>query len=565
MADPVTNMLALPQAIRGLAGPVFQKELRVASRHRRHYCLRFVYVALLTLVTVEVWHVLAQMDAKGSAVVQAARLGTVGKSIIVTVVWFQFVTAQVLAAVLLSDAIGSEIRQRTLEGLLVTPLGAVHIVLGKLLSRLLQLVLVLAISLPVLTVVRVLGGVPWDYVVSGVCITLSAAVFAGSLSLFDSATHRNAFHSVLVVGLWYLVVWGILSLALTPLWRVSPISPVASWAWSLVNPVANLAGRTKAMLSGGTGSGLSLSLLLHCLTMLAAAAALLAWSVRRVRRISLVATRAGVDRVSPAVSLSPAGKPTAILYDQGTGQPIRRVAGAPIVWKELCTPLFRARRQTLFHILLWVAAGCFVLIAGFFFRPPMYGSFFFPILILQLLLVIRLTVAAAGSIAREKEARTWPILLTTPLDNGEIVKGKAVAGFRRGLPLLVPLAVLYLGAALPGPGPGLGRLGFLGAAAVGLAATIVFLLGVGLYLSTRARTTAGAIVGTLAACYGPKFAGCGLGGPWLFLAPDGPNLPGLGPLAGLLALTLAPPAVYAAIGLLCLRATTRRLRRNVFG
>jgi len=96
---------------------------------------------------------------------------------------------------LLSDAIGSEARRRTLDGILVAPMGGLYLVLGKLASRLLQIVLLLSLSLPLLAVVRVLGGVSWSYVVSGLCITLTAVLFAGSLSLLASTTSRKAYRA----------------------------------------------------------------------------------------------------------------------------------------------------------------------------------------------------------------------------------------------------------------------------------------------------------------------------------------------------------------------------------
>jgi ABC-type transport system involved in multi-copper enzyme maturation permease subunit len=235
MVSWAEDTLQIASRARWLVGPILDKELRVASRQRKYYLLRFAYVCLLTLVTMQFWYVLTQVGGGASAVVQMSRLGEAGKTIIATIVWFQFVTSQMLAAVLLSDAISSEIRRRTLESLLVTPVGAAHIVLGKLLSRLVQLMLLLAISLPVLALVRVFGGVPWDYVVAGICITLSGSVFAGSLSLLCSITNRHAHQAVLAVVVWYLVVLG-------PTYQLGPVLLALSIGASLVGSVVFLLG-----------------------------------------------------------------------------------------------------------------------------------------------------------------------------------------------------------------------------------------------------------------------------------------------------------------------------------
>ena len=555
MSSWVDNTLQIAFQARRLAGPIFDKELRVASRQRKYYLLRFAYVCILTLVTMQSWYVLTRAGGGASAVVQVSRLGAAGKTIIATIIWFQFVTGQMLAAVLLSDAISSEIRRRTLEGLLVTPMGAVHIVLGKLLSRLLQLGLLLAISLPVLAVARVFGGVPWDYVVAGLCITLSGSVFAGSLSLLYSITNRHPYQAVLVVGLWYLVVWGILAGVLMMLTRTGVLPYLsAGYVLSLTDPFMALLARTETMVRGSSGANASASLLWHCLTILALAAVILALSVWKVRRAAFVGP-AGAPRAAKVRDQQWGGAPR-----RQTSQAIRRVKGAPVVWKELCTPLFHARREAVFHGMLWLSVAAFILVMVVFFRPHVYGSFFIPIAILQLLFVIRLGVAAASAISREREAHTWPILLTTPLSDKEIVKGKIIAAFRRSLTLLIPLLVLYLLAALLGPTYQFGRVLLVLTIGASLAGSVVFLLGAGVYLSTRLKTTAGAVASTLGVFLLPKLFCCGVPGPLFLLSPGSSR----GPFAGMFAVALVPPAVQVVAGLLCLRAARRRLRRNVF-
>jgi ABC-2 type transport system permease protein len=538
-----------------LVGPLTVKELRVASRKRKYYLLRFAYVCLLALVTMQFWYVATHIGGGGSAVVQMSRLGEAGKTIIVTIIWFQFLTGQMLAAVLLSDAVSSEIRRRTLESLLATPIGAVHIVLGKLLSRLVQLLLLLAISLPVLALVRVFGGVPWDYVVAGVCVTLSGSIFAGSLSLLCSITNRHAHQAVLAVVVWYLVVWGILTWVLMGLAQIGLFSFIpTAFILSLTNPFAALLARTQALFRGPGGANAAVPVLWHCLTILALAAVMLALSVWKVRRAAL-AGPAGVSREAKARA-----KRDARARRRGMSQPIRRVKGAPIVWKELCTPLFQARRQIVFYVVLWGAVAAFIIVVVAFFGPRVHGSFFIPITILQWLLVIRLGVAAASAVTREKEAHTWAILLATPLSDGEILKGKLIAAFRRNLALLIPLLVLYVLVVVLGPrhrSEPVWLVLFISASLVG---SVVFLLGVGVYLSTRLKTTAGAVASTLAVYVVPKLSCCGVPGPLFLLAPGGSG----DPVARMFAAALVFPVIYVVAGLLCMRAALRRLRRNVF-
>ena len=155
---------------------------------------------------------------------------------------------------------------------------------------------------------------------------------------------------------------------------------------------------------------------------------------------------------------------------------------------------------------------------------------------------------------------TWPILLATPLSDKEILKGKLIAALRRNLPLLIPLMVLYLFAALAGSAEQSGALLLTLSVGAGLVGSVVFLLGVGVYLSTRLKTTTGAIGSTLGVYLAPKLFCCGLPGPLMLMAPGAAG----GPFASVFLVALLPPVVHVIVGLLCLRAALRRLRRNVF-
>ena len=127
-----------------LTGPLLDKELRVSSRRARNYLLRFAYVSLLTIFVVIVW--LSVVKFQGTAALQKSRMAVAGKTIITTIVTFQFIATQVVAIIMLSTSISDEIYHRTLGLLMTTPISSLQIVLGKVLSKLLQLILLLAIT-----------------------------------------------------------------------------------------------------------------------------------------------------------------------------------------------------------------------------------------------------------------------------------------------------------------------------------------------------------------------------------------------------------------------------------
>ena len=160
-----------------ITGPILDKELRVTSRRRRYFVLRVVYLALLVLILAMVWA--DQIRYNQPSVMTVSRMAFAGQVLTSFVVWFQFIGLQVVAVILLSTAISEEIYHKTLGVLMTTPITAVQIVMGKLLSRLWQLMLLLGISLPVLAMVRVFGGIPWGFLATGLSLTLCTVLFVG--------------------------------------------------------------------------------------------------------------------------------------------------------------------------------------------------------------------------------------------------------------------------------------------------------------------------------------------------------------------------------------------------
>ena len=165
MISTLTKTLSLLPRPTWLTGPILDKELRVSSRRKRNYVLRFVYLALLTMFVVLAWVNTVRHGRSYSY--SASRMSEAGKSIIATIVCFQYGATQLIAVIMLSTAISDELARRTLGVLMTTPVTSFQIVMGKLFSKVWQLLILLAISLPLLAIVRVFGGVPWDYVVSG--------------------------------------------------------------------------------------------------------------------------------------------------------------------------------------------------------------------------------------------------------------------------------------------------------------------------------------------------------------------------------------------------------------
>lgn len=500
-----------------LAGPIFHKELRVSSRRRRNYVLRSVYLLLLLLFIAGTWSTATNFgQLVGASAIQ--QMAGVGKAVTTTVVWFQFVALQLVALVLCSTSICDEVQRRTLGVLLTTPITSTQIVVGKMLSRMLQLFILLALSLPVLAVVRVFGGVPWDFVLSALAITTTSMLFTGSVSMFFSVYARHSFNVVVAVMLFALVFNVLMPIV------VGLLLPTATTAFllTLLNPAGVLMAESMVALNPSAGGLFAAPTWpLHCLVMLGISVAVLAWCSARVRRvalrqmvgetlnprpISLMAIPAGGSPSGEAVarlSALPGGAasasqpvqhftPVAEIAPHRLGRDdgiCRPVTGSPIVWKELRAPLFRNVRKIVglcifagMMLLFYSVVGCF---GGLTFSYT-HGALVCVLLAMGLLE----TAAGAGAaITSEKEANTWPILLTTPLTAWQIVGGKLVGAIRRAMPLwlflLVHVALFTL----------VGIIHIVAAIMVVVIAAVaaLFVASVGLYSSARLRKTGGAV------------------------------------------------------------------------
>ncbi|MFC1634545.1 ABC transporter permease subunit [Planctomycetota bacterium] len=550
-----------------LLGPIFDKELRVSSRRRRSYVLRCAYIVALSVFIVSAWYSILGARSSGSVVYQVSRFSQIGRTVIASIVWFQFVVAQLIAIVMLSASISDEIRAGTLAVLMTTPIRSFQIVAGKLLSRLLQLILLLAISLPLLTIVRVFGGVTWAFVLSSVCVTLTAVFFSGAVSLLLSMTYRQAHIVILVTIIGYMVIFGILPglfnlLAVAGLFNRDTTQSIIA----LTNPFWAFAG-TNAKFLFQSGVPTLFSWPLHCLIMLVLTAIVMALSVLRVRKAAL---GEGFGKKS-GLWFRRASKRTIRTYSGKIRfEPIRPVTGPPIIWKEMRKGIIGRGKGDI--VLFALLIGAFLISAVFmlFIGRGNVGMMVLPSFLLSglyLVVMIRLAVFSAGSLTMEKEARTWPILLTTPLADREIVRGKAIAAFRRNMPLiLVYFALLCLQYVLLS-----GALRnemyaqlfyMLVVSACNIAGSVFFVIGTGLYFGVRLKTTTAAVAATAGLYFAMTYLLCGLFNPariYFYRTISRQDMMWLS-----YALPIALAFINAGIGAVFARRAVCRLRRNIF-
>ena len=480
-----------------LTGPIFDKELRVASRRRRSYVLRFLYVGALTAFVGVTWSTIVHVDSGGSSGYVISRMAEAGKSFASSVVWFQFVAMQLLAVATMSSCIYEETQRRTLAVLMSTPITGWQFVLGKLTSKLLPLFMLLALSLPVLAAARVLGGVPWDFIVSAICITASAMILVGSIALNSALKSTHPLGALAGALLAYFLLFvllpgilgsfGVFMLAMgdgedTGLVMLACMSPTTAMITSsaLLAPQLGFVGSQAVV--AAVSSSLSL---LFSLLFLAAAS-------RKVRKLGLVVMREGSLARTRRKARRSDSRPRVAL--RGAREAVQRVYGSPLVWKELRSYLPATRVKTVAAVLIVVC----ILVLSYAVNVREVGVHMIqiPYILFYVGLGFILTAAlSAATITTEKESQALGLLLQLPVSDQHIILAKALGVLYRALPVWILLACHVGVFTLAG---GLHpifcvQLGLL------LVFTVVSLTGMGLYFSTRFRTTASAALMTILA------------------------------------------------------------------
>ena len=476
MTTALLNIVLRFFSLSWLTGAIFEKELRVASRRRRSYVLRFAYVSLMTAILVMVW--IGIVEYGGSSLRTSSRMFIAGQTIIAFIIWFQFCACQIVAVVMLSTSISDEIYHKTLGLLMTTPINSFQIVMGKLLSKLLQLLLLLAISLPLLAIVRVFGGVPWDYVISSLCITFTTVLFVGSLSMFYSIFCRRAY---------VVIIFTILTLAVLYL-----LLPCLTGAIFLPNPYITLFAKTLMTIEPRSMvGGPKIYWSLHCGLMFAASVFILLLSIIMVRKVAL-RQATGQLIISSRKSRNRKKTTTVSAGKQDIIATIRDVKGPPVLWKELRLPILgRHKIINLICIILGLSLLIFTywLCAKERILDDEEVHILYAVIFMSLGILFTI-VLPATNITTEKESRSWPLLLTTTLDDWQILFGKFFGNIRR----LLPVWLLLFGHVII-----FSLMGYIHPVAIiqmGILVTwiVIFLSCSGIYFSSRFKRTTTAVV-----------------------------------------------------------------------
>jgi ABC-type transport system involved in multi-copper enzyme maturation permease subunit len=183
---PAPRFTAFARTVAGVTA-IGVKELRGRMRGRRAFAILTIYLVLLGGFALMVERIIEAQFSDPFAATPATASPAIGQGIFAALLLLMTLQVVFLAPSSTAGAISLEREKQTLDLLVTTPISALAIVIGKLLSALIYVFLLIAASIPLMAVVFVFGGVGPDDVLRGYIVLLVTAIGLGAFGLFCSS------------------------------------------------------------------------------------------------------------------------------------------------------------------------------------------------------------------------------------------------------------------------------------------------------------------------------------------------------------------------------------------
>ena len=178
---------------------IMVKELRSRMRGRRAFMVLTAYLAVLALITYGAYVVVApvaratagQQGGFGFGFGQANASALIGQSIFSVLSVFQGVLVSMIAPAFTAGQISLEREKQTLDLLITTPLRPGAIIIGKLVTALAFVILMIVAAIPICAIVLMYGGASVGDIVRQQVLLLAVAIGFGAIGIFASALLRR--------------------------------------------------------------------------------------------------------------------------------------------------------------------------------------------------------------------------------------------------------------------------------------------------------------------------------------------------------------------------------------
>jgi len=183
---PVKRFRALREVGTGVAA-VGVKELRGRMRGKRSFVIITINLLLIAGFAWMIESISERNLSSGFGATGFSASSEIGRQLFLAIVFLLTLITLILAPASTAGAISLEREKQTLDLLTTTPISSLAIILGKLLSALSWIFLLLAASIPIVALVFTFGGVAPDDVLRSYLILIGTAFCYGAIGLFVSA------------------------------------------------------------------------------------------------------------------------------------------------------------------------------------------------------------------------------------------------------------------------------------------------------------------------------------------------------------------------------------------
>jgi ABC-type transport system involved in multi-copper enzyme maturation permease subunit len=435
-------LLALALVVRQgwlpLLGPIFFYDLIRTTRRGRYAVLRAVYATALLLFILALYRVQPTLDRSPWSPTTGG-LTRFAETFCYTFLAVQFLAVAVLTPAYVAGAIAEEKDRKTLEFLLATDVRDREIVLGKMASRVANLVLLVLTGLPILSLTQLWGGVDFGLLLAAFANTGLTLLTLAAVSMLASVYSRKARDAVVLAYLVAAAYVGLSVLAYLLNFFPSIIAWPVTWGTNpyTVGDVVSVFG------AGNPGlfclglredirTGVTLQQSLVTRTSAYAAFHLIVtvvctcWAVLRLRPLALLD---GLVKAKPRT-----GRRWRFRWRPRPGR-------NPLLWKEVWAEPGLSFNWFGKAILLLIILASLVpalwLLGDFFLRGANFVESNIPELansvnvwvrivgtLVACLTLLGVAVRAASSISGEHDRQTYDSLLTAPIDSDSLLFAK---------------------------------------------------------------------------------------------------------------------------------------------
>ncbi len=530
--------------VRGMFGPVFVYELLRTGRQRSTILFRCLYAAVVGCILTMMYT--GWIDDGEKTTIGTNELAQFGTAFFHTFVSIQYVVVVLLTPVYVGGAIAIEKERKTLEFLLATDLRNREILFGKLIVRVMWLLMFVLAGLPLLALVQLFGGVDPDQLIASFVATVVTVIGLSSVAIWMSTMMRKARDAILLTLVGYITylfasfMLIVLAIELTrgaaPYWNET--AAILGWKISLVDVCGSFAAGNvywnvfAIQIGGRVGLQNNPGVLLREFTMFwfFFGSLFLGHAILRLRAVTLNQSYGpqGSTKSKTRKLKTKAGKSETAVVNESTKE-YPEIGDNPVFWREVFVEA-NSRMGCIGRIIVYT-------IGVMIFMPVIYiiweqlfrqsswrrntdfsqdwHAFSMDINrwvrivsgIISMLMFFAISMRAAGAISGERDKVSWISLISTPLSADEILWGKwwgCVLGMRRVY--LVFTIIWSIGLAVGGVRPEMLPLMILS-----LAIYVSAFSWIGLYCSMTARTT---MIATVRAFFATLFFA---GGFWVIL------------------------------------------------